>query len=238
MGGRVDWANNVKVVMLKGEKGDGVTQMEHLVSEEATTRANADIHLQEQINVNTSQLNTLISEGYQILMHEQTIPQNSWIEFPSGSGKYMASPTPYSVGTDAIICGVFWNFATGFQQASSAPNSLGWSVSTAGVFSAVITTTSTDVLNNTGALYIVYATPSEVIDQSAEVEDIRIGVDGHIYSTAGDAVRGQISDLRQELGDLDALETTDKSNIVDAINEVAQELYGVDTLLGSGVIEE
>ena len=237
--GDTSWVEDVKIVMLKGEKGDGVQDMENLITAEATARANADIHLQEQINVNTSQLNTLITEGYQILLHTQSILQNSWAEFPSGSGKYISTPTPYNVGADAIICGVFWNPFTGGLQASSLTDSLSWTLASDGNFSATITTTNTDVLYNTGALYVVYATPHEVIDQSAEVEDIRIGYDGHIYSTAGDAVRGQISDLSNALdttesslnakiGNLSNLETTDKSNIVNAVNEL-EELFSAPT---------
>ena len=56
----------------------------------------------------------------------------------------------------------------------------------------------------------------------------------HIEDAADDLadVQGDITDLRADLGDLANLETTDKSSIVGAINE----LVGIDTLIGSGVI--
>ena len=63
----------------------------------------------------------------------------------------------------------------------------------------------------------------------------------HISEAADDLadVQGDISDLQDadtdikaDLGDLSELDTTDKSSIVGAINE----LVGIDTLIGSGVI--
>lgn len=51
------------------------------------------------------------------------------------------------------------------------------------------------------------------------------------------ATGDEISDLKEELGDLSELETTDQSSIVGAINEMVTEISGVDVLVGSGVIE-
>lgn len=55
-----------------------------------------------------------------------------------------------------------------------------------------------------------------------ELIDIREGADGVTYPSAGDAVRGQITDLKADLGDLDDLQTVVKTDLVSAINEVAQ----------------
>lgn len=42
----------------------------------------------------------------------------------------------------------------------------------------------------------------------AEVADIRVGADGTIYPTAGDAVRGQVTDLKSAIGDFAHLQTS------------------------------
>lgn len=53
-----------------------------------------------------------------------------------------------------------------------------------------------------------------------EVADIRIGEDGTTYTSAGEAVRTQISDLKSAIGNLNNLDTDVKTDLVSAINEV------------------
>lgn len=56
----------------------------------------------------------------------------------------------------------------------------------------------------------------------AELADIRVGYDGTTYANAGTAVRTQVGNLATVTGNLEDLETEEKTNLVDAINEAAK----------------
>lgn len=62
--------------------------------------------------------------------------------------------------------------------------------------------------------------------------------DGDLITASGmNNMEGGIKRNDTAIGDLYYLQTTAKSNLVSAINEVVAEVSGVDALLGSGVIE-
>ena len=69
---------------------------------------------------------------------------------------------------------------------------------------------------------------------NAELEDIRVAADGTTHNTAGASVRAQVSDIYDEIGDLELLITEDKSDLVSAINEAAQSTGGGE---GTGVTD-
>ena len=50
----------------------------------------------------------------------------------------------------------------------------------------------------------------------AELQDIRVGADGKTYETAGAAVRGQVSSLKEDLGNIVTVENTNVINITNA----------------------
>ena len=55
--------------------------------------------------------------------------------------------------------------------------------------------------------------PQSALPSKEELLDIRVGANGETYPSAGDAVRGQVADLKSEISDLPYIELFDKSAV-------------------------
>lgn len=76
--------------------------------------------------------------------------------------------------------------------------------------------------------------PSGTAPSSAEVENARIGVDSTVYSTLGDAIRGQISDAESQVVGL-----SDRTDIITgAVNYAYNDIVNIPENPSSGIIIE
>lgn len=91
-------------------------------------------------------------------------------------------------------------------------------------------TSSTDTISIFGDVTISYA----IIDSlQSEVADIRVGADGKVYGTAGEAVQGQVSELKGDLSYISEVTKNlfNKSSIVNGFVNNSGEVQLTDTTL-------
>lgn len=105
------------------------------------------------------------------------------------------------------------------RSATQAQQSASQALSAAGESKADYTEVASDVEVLTARMDEFASLEDGSTTGDAELADIRVGYDGTTYSSAGNAVRGQSTSLNTKIGNLSELDTTDKTNIVNAINE-------------------
>lgn len=88
---------------------------------------------------------------------------------------------------------------------------------------------SDEIATESSRIDNIVALPEGSTTGDAELMDIRVGANGTTYASAGAAVRGQVSGLQTEIGDLSELDTEEKTDLVSAINEASASGGGITT---------
>lgn len=218
-----------KTVMLKGDAG-GMSEREvaaaisAAVEEEAEERKTADEIIAEQIDQIVSN-NTTNASGWNIASQTNLVD-------PSSSGAFYGIDAYFNVPSGSVLLEVSYSAGAG----SGGESSFNWKTDGLNVYRLSDTQINVKIPDMTYSRYIRIAYAySDELDLS-ELTDIRIGADSTVYTSAGAAVRSQISDLKGAIGELNNLQTTAKNNLVSAINEVLNE--GVDEEVVNGLIAE
>ena len=210
---------NVKIVMLKGEKGDGVEHIEDLVSQEALARVEEDASLQTQINAESARVDNIISQTRSEVV-------TLWTGSMSASGgTYTLSESVANFDFIDIYCE---NLSTHFVRIPASKSSLNLYIPyfdnsasnktlEIGKLSLSISGTSVTLsapkewfwdgtsANNSTVLDAQISVPVRIDGvryarlESSEVADIRVGADGTTYPNAGGAVRKQVSKLTSNI---------------------------------------
>lgn len=142
---------------------------------------------------------------------------------PSGTaGNYtgrisIASPHIAIVDVYAVIEGYSGGVAVSYTDEGNAVN---------------ITASITGTSSSNPVAYVTYFTQSETT--LSELTDIRVGEDGTVYDTAGEAVRTQIGDLKSAIQQSSGLTADVKQALMDFANAVA---FKSDNPLGQTYID-
>ena len=162
------------------------------------------------------------SGNYNDLSNKPTIPApqvNSDWNADSGVSQILNKPNFATVATSgnyndlsnkpsipAAQVNSDWNADSGVSQILNKPNLS--TVATTGDYNDLDNKPSVAVIDDTQASASKAYSSNKVVDllddkaNASEVENIRIGVDGTTYASAGDAVRGQIQDVNDEILDV------------------------------------
>lgn len=196
--------------------------------------AAADIHdaaeLMDEVTTLNRRVENLITTSAKTQEYVAPLSNSNWTV---SGGKYTYSDyISFSepVGNAKVI-DAGWNVSSSGQPTEWRYEGVSAGYDGTDVYYTIVTDTDPRSDETTCYFRFVLWFPAETLGGTAnEVVDIRVPASGMTvptggYSTAGDAVRGQVLELKgqiDQIGDLSLLETETKTDLVSAINEAAE----------------